>query len=69
MMGAFSLPKLFVYVWYENGTKDCAARQDELLPSEAQRFKEQMEQYRRMRVVKVTLADVKDRVYTTYEFV
>ena len=68
-MGAFDLPKLMVYVWFENGTSENVAFMDTLSAKEAKRFKETLERVRGMKVVKVTLEDRRKRVYTTYEFV
>ena len=68
-MGAFDLPKLMVYVWFENGTSENVAFMDTLSAKEAKRFKETLEGVRGMKVVKVTLEDRRKRVYTTYEFV
>ena len=68
-MSAFDLPKLMVYVWFENGTSENVAFMDTLTTGEAFRFKETLERVRGMKVVKVTLADRRERVYTSYEFV
>ena len=68
-MGAFDLPKLMVYVWFENETSENVAFMDTLSAKEAKRFKETLERVRGMKVVKVTLEDRRKRVYTTYEFV
>ena len=68
-MSAFDLPKLMVYVWFENGTSENVAFMDTLSAKEAKRFKETLERVRGMKVVKVTLEDRRKRVYTTYEFV
>ena len=68
-MGAFDLPKLMVYVWFENGTSENVAFMDTLSAKEAKRFKETLEGVRGMKVVKVTLEDRRKRIYTTYEFV
>lgn len=68
-MGAFDLPKLMVYVWFENGTSENVAFMDTLSADRAKKFKETLERVRWMKVVKVTLEDRHKRVYRTYEFV
>ncbi|MBQ7289052.1 MAG: hypothetical protein IJW78_04910 [Clostridia bacterium] len=52
-----SLPRFFVYVYYEDGKSENVANSDTLTYEEALQYKDYWEKGRRKKVIRVTLED------------
>ena len=68
VMGLFDLPRLWAYVWYEDGTRESVANTDTLTRREAERFRDQLQKLRGKTVVRVTLEDRKGSQFEKYKF-
>ena len=67
-MGAFDLPSLWVYVWYEDGTRENVANTDDLTAREAEEFRDRWQKARGKKVVRVTLESRSGQTYAKYKF-
>ena len=62
------LPTMWVYVWYEDGTRENVANTDDLTSREAQEYHDRLEKARGKKVVRVTLESSKGYVSKQYRF-
>ena len=62
------LPAMWVYVWYEDGTRENVANTDDLTSREAQEYHDRWEKARGKKVVRVTLESSKGYVSKQYRF-
>ena len=62
------LPDMWVYVWYEDGTRENVANTDHLNSWEAQEYHDRWEKARGKKVVRVTLESSKGYVSKQYRF-
>ena len=62
------LPTMWVYVWYEDGTRENVANTDDLTSREAQEYRDRWEKARGKKVVRVTLESSKGYVSKQYRF-
>ena len=62
------LPTMWVYVWYEDGTRENVANTDDLTSREAQEYHDRWEKARGKKVVRVTLESSKGYVSKQYRF-
>lgn len=67
-MGAFDLPENWVYVEYDDGSRENVANTDDLTSNEAKSFKETWERNRNKKVVKVTLESNYGRVIDIFTY-
>lgn len=67
-MGAFDLPENWVYVEYNDGSRENVANTDDLTSNEAKSFKETWERNRNKKVVKVTLESNYGRVIDIFKY-
>lgn len=59
---------MWVYVWYEDGTRENVANTDDLTSREAQEYRDRWEKARGKKVVRVTLESSKGYVSKQYRF-
>ena len=62
------LPSLWVYVWYDDGTRETVANTDTLEPREAEDFAKRWGENRKKKVIRVTLEDNRGKIHRKYRF-
>lgn len=68
MYDGLQLPTMWVYVWYEDGTRENVANTDDLTSREAEDFRNRLEKVRGKKVVRVTLESSKGYVSKQFRF-